>query len=129
MSRRRRSKRLAGRTHQAWSHPISALISRNHFDARASHACNDMRITHQGDFVSVNSSRKVIYAGPDDNLLNASFDFVDGLAAEDVEKAISRFERRIKKNYPSFRRVFIEAQGWRAHLADARKDNEEVEDG
>ena len=61
-----------------------------------------------------------MHLGPDDILLNASFDFVPGLTADEVEGAISQFERKIKKAYPSIRRVFIEAQGWRAHTADAK---------
>lgn len=60
-----------------------------------------------------------MHLGPDEILLNASFDFVDGLQAEEVEAAISEFERRIKERFPSIRRVFIEAQGWRAHVDDA----------
>ena len=66
-----------------------------------------------------------MHLGPDDILVNASFDFVPGLTADDVEAAISQFERSIKGEYPSIRRVFIEAQSWRAHLADASKAQEE----
>ncbi|MGI9414595.1 MAG: cation diffusion facilitator family transporter [Hyphomicrobiales bacterium] len=62
-----------------------------------------------------------MHLGPNDILLNASFDFVQGLSADEVEAAISQFERKIKTAYPSIRRVFIEAQSWRAHAADAEK--------
>lgn len=58
-----------------------------------------------------------MHLGPDDILLNASFDFVPGLSSDDVEKAITQFERKIKQTYPAVSRVFIEAQGWRAHSA------------
>lgn len=61
-----------------------------------------------------------MHLGPSEILLNASFDFVDGLSAEAVEAAISEFERDIKTRFPAIRRVFIEAQGWKAHADDAR---------
>jgi len=40
------------------------------------------------------------------------------LPSEVVERAISEFERRIKLEHPSIRRIFIEAQGWRGHAAN-----------
>ena len=67
-----------------------------------------------------------MHLGPNEILLNASFDFIDGLPAEDVEKAISEFERRIKLEHPSVRRVFIKAQGWKAHADDARNEEKEI---
>ena len=60
-----------------------------------------------------------MHMGPNEILLNASLDFEDGLTAEGVETAISEFEREIKQRFPSIRRVFIEAQSWRAHQMDA----------
>ncbi|NNE24332.1 MAG: cation transporter [Rhizobiales bacterium] len=59
-----------------------------------------------------------MHLSPNEVLLNASLDFIDGLPAEEVEAAISQFELTIKDEYPSISRVFIEAQGWRAHLGE-----------
>ena len=59
-----------------------------------------------------------MHLSPNEISLNASLDFIDGLPAEEVEAAISQFEITIKAEYPSISRVFIEAQGWRAHLGD-----------
>ncbi|MBL4811956.1 MAG: cation diffusion facilitator family transporter [Rhodobacteraceae bacterium] len=73
---------------------------------------DDKRIKHTNEVLTM-------HLGPDEILLNASFDFIDGLPAEDVEAAISEFESKIKQQYPAIRRVFIEAQGWRAHKENA----------
>lgn len=84
-------------------------------DAIGKMANTDPRISRTNEILTM-------HLGPNEILLNASFDFVDGLPAEDVEKAISQFERRIKKQHPSVRRVFIEAQGWRAHMRDVKNE-------
>lgn len=60
-----------------------------------------------------------MHLGPRDILLNLSLDFRDDLSANDVEAAISALEIEIKAAYPEITRVFIEAQGWRAHQKDA----------
>ncbi len=70
-----------------------------------------------------------MHLGPREILLNASLDFDDGLSAAEVEKAISEFERKIKAKYPSIRRVFIEAQAWRAHEADVQRHEDLDESG
>ncbi len=71
----------------------------------------DRRISRTNEILTM-------HFGPNEILLNASFDFVDGLPAEAVEAAISEFESEIKRRHPSIRRVFIEAQGWSAHAKD-----------
>lgn len=78
----------------------------------------DARISRTNEILTM-------HFGPNEILLNASFDFVDGLPAEEVEAAISEFEREIKKRHPSIRRVFIEAQGWRAHAQDVETEESE----
>jgi len=60
-----------------------------------------------------------LHLGPRDILLTVSLDFKDGLSSQQVEKAISNFETRIKEKFPEVTRVFIEAQSWRAHKASA----------
>jgi cation diffusion facilitator family transporter len=61
-----------------------------------------------------------LHLGPNDILLNVSLDFKDGLSSGQVEEAISNFESRIKGEFPEITRVFIEAQSWLAHRADAK---------
>lgn len=77
------------------------------------HACitNDPRIKSVNELLTMHLS-------PQDILVNASIDFVDGLPAEEVEAAVSAFEREIKARHPDIRRIFIEAQSISAHLAD-----------
>ncbi len=53
--------------------------------------------------------------GPMDILVTLSLDFKDGIPSQDVEGAISRMERQIRTAQPDIRKVFIEAQSWRAH--------------
>ncbi|SLN35109.1 cation diffusion facilitator family transporter [Oceanibacterium hippocampi] len=58
-----------------------------------------------------------MHLGPQDVLLNISIGFSPDLSAEQVEAAVSRLEARIHAEFPQVSRVFIEAQGWAAHLA------------
>jgi len=60
-----------------------------------------------------------LHLGPRDVLLTVSLDFKDNLSSRQVEEAISSFETKIKEKFPEVTRVFIEAQSWRAHQADA----------
>jgi cation diffusion facilitator family transporter len=55
-----------------------------------------------------------MHMGPTDILLAASVDFVDTLHSGEVEQTITDFEKQIKTTYPAVKRVFIEAQNWRA---------------
>jgi len=60
-----------------------------------------------------------LHLGPHDILLTISLDFSDALSSEQVEDVISRFETHIKSDHPDIRRVFIEAQSYRAHRTDS----------
>jgi cation diffusion facilitator family transporter len=73
-------------------------------------------LAEQPGILRVNELRSV-HLGPEDVLLNLSLDFAGDLSADQVEAAISELERRIKAAYPEIRRIFIEAQSWRAHRA------------
>jgi cation diffusion facilitator family transporter len=53
-----------------------------------------------------------LHMGPQFILLNLSVNFQDDLAAEDVEKAIARLTKLIKKEFPRVKKVFIEAESW-----------------
>ncbi len=57
-----------------------------------------------------------MHFGPNDVLLNLSLDFGRELTADQVEEAVTDLERRIKAEFSEITRVFIEAQGWTAHL-------------
>lgn len=59
-----------------------------------------------------------MHLGPHDVLATISLDFVDDRSSQDVEASITELERAIKDKFPEVRRVFIEAQSWRAHLED-----------
>ena len=55
-----------------------------------------------------------LHMGPDFILLNVSVDFADSLLAGDLEDTIARLDRQIKQAYPKIKRVFVEAEAWRA---------------
>jgi len=59
-----------------------------------------------------------MHLGPEDVLLTVSVDFVSDMSADEVESTISTMEKAIKARYPEVKRLFIEAQNWRAHQAD-----------
>ena len=67
------------------------------------------------DRIAVTNEILTMHLGPQDILLNLSVDFRDGLPSQDVEAAITEMEMRIKSEFPEVRRIFIEAQNWRAH--------------
>jgi hypothetical protein len=56
-----------------------------------------------------------MHFGPEDVLVALSLDFVDSGTAAEVEKAVTRIERRIKEAHPEVTRVFVEAQDRDAH--------------
>ncbi|MGI9510863.1 MAG: cation diffusion facilitator family transporter [Geminicoccaceae bacterium] len=74
-------------------------------------------VAGQDGILRVNELR-TMHLGPEEVLLTISVDFSSDLSADDVEKTISLMEKTIKERYPEVRRVFIEAQNWRAHQAD-----------
>lgn len=73
---------------------------------------SDKRITGLNEILTM-------HLGPEDILLAASVDFNDALTADKVEQAITDFELAIKTKFPNVKRIFIEAQSWRHHHADA----------
>jgi cation diffusion facilitator family transporter len=54
-----------------------------------------------------------LHMGPEFILLNVSVDFVDAATAEDVESTVTTLDDRIKRAYPSIKRIFIEAEARR----------------
>lgn len=56
-----------------------------------------------------------VHMGPHNILVNMSVDFADHLSSNEVEAAVTEFNRRIKVAVPDVQRVFIEAESWSAH--------------
>ena len=56
-----------------------------------------------------------MHFGPQEVLVALSLDFVDSGTAADVERAVTRIERRIKAAHPEVKRVFIKSQDRDAH--------------
>ncbi|MEQ8766975.1 MAG: cation diffusion facilitator family transporter [Planctomycetota bacterium] len=51
-----------------------------------------------------------LHMGPEFILVTMSVDFVDTMKAKDIESTITGLDRRIKKEHPDIKRVFIEAE-------------------
>lgn len=54
-----------------------------------------------------------MHMGPDFILVNISIDFRDEISAGDLENIIAEIDMQIKKNFPSVKRVFVEAESRR----------------
>ncbi len=69
-----------------------------------------------------------LHQGPSDLLVTISVDFRHDLTADDVEAAVTELDEQIRATAPAAKRVFIEAQSWRAHrdsvLASRQKQEE-----
>ncbi len=85
-------------------------------------------LNQQDDILQVNELRSM-HLGPEEVLLTISVDFAGNLSADQVEAAISTMEREIKSGYPDVKRLFIEAQNWRAHQADRAASSKVEQDG
>jgi cation diffusion facilitator family transporter len=72
----------------------------------------------KGPLIAINEIR-TMHLGPDDVLVAASVDAIDGIPAEKVEAVTSELERAIKAKYPQVRRLFIETQSADGHRAAA----------
>jgi cation diffusion facilitator family transporter len=54
-----------------------------------------------------------MHMGPDFILVNISIDFRDEIPAGDLENIIAKIDMQIKKNFPTVKRVFVEAESRR----------------
>lgn len=61
-----------------------------------------------------------MHFGPNDIFVALSLEFRDALPAVDVERAVTRIERAIKRHYPDVSRVFVEAQSLAADRRGGR---------
>jgi cation diffusion facilitator family transporter len=71
-----------------------------------------------GPLVAINEIRSM-HLGPEDVLVAASVDAIDGLPAGKVEALTTRLERTIKARFPEVRRLYIETQSAAGHLGAA----------
>ena len=55
-----------------------------------------------------------MHMGPDFILVIISVDFVDPIQADEIETTVARLDRTIKQTYSLVKRVFVEAEAWRA---------------
>ena len=70
-----------------------------------------------------------LHQGPSDLLVTISVDFRPDLTADDVEAAVTELDDQIKQAAPAAKRVFIEAQSWRAHRDSVKRADEEQMEG
>jgi cation diffusion facilitator family transporter len=70
----------------------------------------------RGPLIAINEIR-TMHLGPEDVLVAASVDAIDGIPAEEVERVTSELERAIKVKYPEVRRLYIETQSVAGHAA------------
>jgi cation diffusion facilitator family transporter len=74
-----------------------------------------------GPLIAINEIR-TMHLGPDDVLVAASVDAIDGIPAEEVEAVTSQLEHTVKATYPEVRRLFIETQSVAGHAAAVQAD-------
>ncbi|MCF6203144.1 MAG: cation diffusion facilitator family transporter [Methylococcaceae bacterium] len=66
-------------------------------------AISNSKIQHVNEVLTM-------HMGPDYILLNLSVTFVDSAKADDIEKVIEQLSKKIKAQFPSVKRIFIEAE-------------------
>ena len=66
---------------------------------------------------------RTMHLGPDDVLLVASIDVLDGISGLEVEQTTARIERTVQVRFPAVRRVFLEVQGASEHRLSIVREN------
>lgn len=66
---------------------------------------------------------RTMHLGPDDVLLAASIDVLDGISGQEVEQTTARIERTVQARFPAVRRVFLEVQGESEHSLSIAREN------
>lgn len=64
-----------------------------------------------------------LHMGPEFIVVNMSVDFRDTLSASEVEGGVRALDRRIKRDHPEVKRVFIEVEDARANAAEREQLN------
>ena len=67
--------------------------------------------------VTMVNELRTLHRGPNEVLLTLSLDFENELIVGRLEAMISELERSIRDEFPIVKRIFIEAQAHRDHLA------------
>lgn len=78
--------------------------------------------------VGLNQAR-TMHFGPNEVLVVLSLDFDDELPAGEVERVVTRIERKIKAAHPDVGQVFIEAQSFAADRRGGRPERRAKDDG
>ena len=76
--------------------------------------------------VTIVNELRTLHRGPDEILLTLSLDFENDLIVGQLEKVISNLEDIIRARFPQIRRIFIEAQSHRDHVAIAGQIDEKA---
>jgi cation diffusion facilitator family transporter len=88
----------------------------------------DIRALAEADPAVVQASRPLtMHFGPNRVLLNLDIEFRPELTADEVTAAVDRLEARIRKEHPSIRRIFIEAEALTRRSAGLGVDVEATE--
>ncbi len=98
---------------------IKALIIGEAADPAVQHGLHRAITAHMRDGGPIKSINEVrtMHLGPEDILVAASVDFHDGITSQVVEATNSHLEAQIKAKYPQVRRLFLEVQSQKGHLA------------
>ncbi|MBO0662942.1 cation diffusion facilitator family transporter [Jiella sp. MQZ9-1] len=70
---------------------------------------------------------RTLHLGPNDVLLTMSVDFKDDVPSQDIERAVSEIEARVRDRYPMVKRVFVEVQSRSGHAELARRELRDAE--
>ena len=68
------------------------------------------RMVNEIDEIECANEVLTMHMGPDYVLVNVSADFKEGISSSDVERSIAVLDKNIKDEFPSVKRVFIEAE-------------------
>jgi cation diffusion facilitator family transporter len=118
---------VLGITAYLLAHETKGLLIGEAANPELSTAIHQMLQDHP-DIDGVNDLRTV-HLGPHEILAVVSADFRNDIAAEQVETTVSDLEREIRGRFADVRRVYIEAQSHKDHLALADRTMAEAETG
>ncbi|MCW4114540.1 cation diffusion facilitator family transporter [Aurantimonas sp. MSK8Z-1] len=83
------------------------------------------RVAARPEILGVNEIR-TMHRGPADVLLTMSVDFADGVLSQDIERAVSEIEARVKERFPIVKRLYIEVQSREGHRRFADREAAET---
>ncbi len=77
------------------------------------------KIILQYDGINKLNEVLTMHMGPDYILVNVSIDFRDDISSGDLENMIARMDTQLKENFPTIKRVFVEAESRRIQTEPA----------